>query len=148
MRCGPPGRLLSALGHSVVMDAAQKYAYRYLIYNGMLRIRPIAGVGERWWQRWNLFYWLRERKRIRSAGEVADWLHNLALFSAIDFSGFDEDIFWSDLERLGTLFPNEGMNSFTVKYSCALFEFNQGRWPTLEEQKAMFNHDDHGRSKA
>jgi hypothetical protein len=27
------------------MDAAQKYAYRYLVYDGMLRIRPIAGVG-------------------------------------------------------------------------------------------------------
>lgn len=130
------------------MDAAEKYAYRYLIYNGMLRIRPIVGIGRRWWQRWNLAYWLRERKRIRGAGEVADWLHNLALFSAIDFADFDEDVFWSGLERLRTLFPNEDIGSFTVNFSNAIFEFNTGRWPTFEEQSTMFVHDDHSRSQA
>ncbi len=119
------------------MDNSRIYAYRYLIYNGMLHIRPIAGIGSRWRQRWNLVYWLRMRKQIAMAGEVANWLHNLALFSATEFSGFDETAFWSGSKRLEILFPDEGMDSFQKNFSNAIFEFDNGRWPTLDEQSRM-----------
>ncbi|WP_143167410.1 hypothetical protein [Massilia sp. CF038] len=119
------------------MDSAQKYAYRYLIYEATLRIRPIAHVGAEWWERWNLVYWLRQRKQIRGTGQVADWLHNLALFSAIDFDGFDEDAFWSGLEWLRSAFPTYGFGHYRDIFLYAIFEFNEGRWPTLEEQFAI-----------
>ena len=124
------------------MDAAQKYAYRYLIYQGTLWIRPIAFVGLRWWERWNLLYWLRERKRVRNAGDVANWLHNLALFSATDFEGFDEVAFWAGLEWLRGVHPDERLENFRTTYWCAAFEFREGRWPTLEEQAEMNGIDD------
>lgn len=116
------------------MDSAQKYAYRYLIYQGTLCIRPIAHVGGEWWERWNIVYWIRHRKQICSAGQVANWLHNLALFSAIDFKGFDEDAFWSGLEWLRSAFPADDFGRFRDSFFYAVFEFNEGRWPTLEEQ--------------
>ncbi|WP_431475564.1 hypothetical protein [Massilia eburnea] len=119
------------------MDFAQKYAYRYLIYQGTLAIRPIAFVGSEWWQRWNLVYWRRKRTQIRSAGQVANWLHNAALFSAIDFDGFDEDVFWSELDALKSAFPGNEFERFRDIFLCALFEFNEGRWPTLHEQSVL-----------
>lgn len=109
------------------MDAAKKHAYRHLIYQGMLWIRPLAGVGYRWSERWSLAYWLRERSRIRRAGEIADWLHNLALFSALDFEGFDEGVFWSELDRLTELFPSEEMAAFHCIFLRAVSDFNDGR---------------------
>lgn len=115
------------------MDSAQKYAYRYLIYQGTLCIRPIAHVGGEWWERWNIVYWIRHRKQICSAGQVANWLHNLALFSAIDFEGLMKTRFgqgWSGCEALFLQMTSGA--SATVFY--AVFEFNEGRWPTLEEQ--------------
>jgi hypothetical protein len=119
------------------MDSAQKYAYRYLIYEATLCIRPIAHVGGEWWERWNILYWHRQRKQTRGAGQVANWLHNLALFSAVDFDGFDEDTFWSELECLRSAFPAYGFRRFRDSFLYAVFDFNEGRWPTLEEQSAI-----------
>lgn len=119
------------------MDKAKKYAYRYLIYHGALCIRPVASIGLRWWERWNLMYWFRELDSIRIAGGTADWLHNLALFSAIDFEGFDESSFWARLECLRGTFPEKGLESFRSIFLHAIFEFNEGRWPTQEEQSML-----------
>ena len=33
------------------------------------------------------------------AGTVADWLHNLALYSCADFAGFREEWFWEQFDR-------------------------------------------------
>jgi hypothetical protein len=80
------------------MDPNRKRAYRCLLYSAMLEIRQLA--------------WIRidpsplmvpeqphaTFNRVHRAGVVADWLHNLALFSALDFEHFDEDRFWRDLE--------------------------------------------------
>lgn len=118
------------------MDSAHKYAYRYLIYQGTLSIRPVAYVGSAWWERWNLLYWFRERRRIRSAGRLANWLHNLALFSAIDFVGFDEDTFWSELEELKIAFPADSFGRFRDYFKFAVSEFNEGRKPALEVRKS------------
>jgi len=82
-------------------------------------------------------YWLREQDSIRIAGGIADWLHNLALFSAIDFEGFDESAFWTRLEWLRDSFPDKGLEGFRSTFLYATFEFNEGRWPTLEEQSML-----------
>lgn len=129
------------------MDAAQKYAYRYLLYQGTLCIRPLAYVGLKWWERLKLVYWLRELDRVRSAGYLADWLHNLALFSATDFDGFDEDVFWFELERLKSAFPEDDLERFRDYFLFAIFDFNEGRWPPLEEQSKIANHTDNETSE-
>ena len=47
----------------------------------------------------NPFYWRHVYQRVRQAGVIADWLHNLALFSALDFEGFDGGWFWGDFSK-------------------------------------------------
>jgi hypothetical protein len=79
------------------MDERRKEAYRYLLYWAMLDIRPLAWVPTRWFHWLNpVFFWGWGR-RVRRAGHLADWLHNLALFSALDFERFDEGMFWETL---------------------------------------------------
>ncbi len=73
------------------------------------------------------------------AGEVAYWLHNLALFSATEFSGFDETAFWLESKRLEMFFPDEGMDGFQKNFSYAIFAFDNGRWPTFDEQSRLHN---------
>lgn len=119
------------------MEVAKKYAYRYLMYDAMLCIRPIRHLGFAWWERWNPVYWLQARKRIQSAGAVANWMHNLALYSANDFDGFEEDAFWTGLAYLERAFPGDGFERYREIFASAVFEFNQGRWPTREEQAAI-----------
>jgi hypothetical protein len=89
------------------MDDRRKNAYRYLLYWAMLDIRPIAWL--RWFHGWrvlNPFDWRWKFRMVRYAGSLADSLHNLALFSSIDFEGFDEDWFWKDLECVNTRYPD------------------------------------------
>lgn len=76
------------------MEHRRKQAYRYLLYRAMLDIRPICWMplGS-----FNPFRWKETAGRVRRAGVIADWLHNLALFSALDFERFDEDWFWREL---------------------------------------------------
>jgi hypothetical protein len=82
------------------MDERRKSAYRYLLYWAMLEIRPIA-----WPRLRNPFRRPGEVRRIRRAGALADWLHNLALFSSLDFSRFDEEWFWKDGRSLEARYP-------------------------------------------
>lgn len=71
------------------MQEQRKYAYRYLLYRAMLDIRTIQWLGWRSWRVWIPPFRRREVRRIQYAGAVADWLHNLAFFSARDFQGFE-----------------------------------------------------------
>ena len=87
------------------MDEQRKNAYRYLLYRAMLSIRPLSWMSRGWFRAWNPFYWRREGQRIRYAGAVADWLHNMAAFSSRDFEGFNEVWFWLDFERLRSDYP-------------------------------------------
>jgi hypothetical protein len=88
------------------MDENRKSAFRYLMYWAIvLDVRPVAWFSIRWLHIWNPFYWRRELRRIRYAGAVADWLHNLALFSSLEFERFDEARFWKDLEFLEEYYP-------------------------------------------
>jgi hypothetical protein len=80
-------------------------AYRYLLYHAMVDIRSFA-----WMRFWsfrllNPMNWRATLDRIRRAGVIADWLHNLALFSVLDFEEFDEARFWSDFRLLNERHP-------------------------------------------
>ena len=78
------------------MDEPRKRAYRSLLYWAMLEIQPIEWGSPRWIQRVNPFHWIERSSHLKSAGAVADWLHNLANYSACEFEGFDEDWFWKE----------------------------------------------------
>jgi hypothetical protein len=67
----------------MVMDEIKKQAYRNLLYHVLLDIRSIC---------WNTSSAFESRKKIEL---LADWVHNLAAFSAKDFEGFDEEKFWN-----------------------------------------------------
>jgi hypothetical protein len=83
----------------MIMDEKRKRAYRYLLYQAMLEIRILQ------WQVYsplrllNPFHAWRVIKRVRRSGALADLLHNMALFSALDFEHFKEDYFWEEYER-------------------------------------------------
>lgn len=87
------------------MEEERKYALRYVLYRAMLDIRPLAWFRLNFIQRLNPVYWKRELRRIRRAGAIADWMHNLALFSALDFERFDEARFWRELDKLNKRNP-------------------------------------------
>ncbi|HLX64278.1 MAG TPA: hypothetical protein VKX17_23600 [Planctomycetota bacterium] len=74
----------------------KKAAYRGLLYHAMLDIRNLCQ--SRGKASYNPFEWKRQYRSSRVAGAIADWLHNLAKFSAEDFEGFDEDWFWREFE--------------------------------------------------
>ena len=84
------------------MEPQRQKAYRYLLYQGMLEIRPIAWMPLGFLNPWN---WKQITRQVRQAGFTADWLHNLALFSAIDFELFDETRFWNEFRRLRDRHP-------------------------------------------
>ena len=94
------------------MDEQRKNAYRYLLFWAMLSIRPLSWMCWEWFRAWNPFYWRREGQRIRYAGTVANWLHNLAFFSSMDFVGFNEDWFWRDFELLRSDYPQFGVEIY------------------------------------
>ena len=94
------------------MDERRKVAYRNLLDRAMLDIRLIATNPIK-----NPLRWRDSARRIRGAGYLADWLHNLAFFSARDFDGFDEEWFWRDGHALAHNRPE-----FSCDFYRRLFE--------------------------
>lgn len=82
------------------MDTNRQNAYRYILYWAMIDIRYLAG------QSYGFLYWLnpqlirRERRNALHAAAIADWMHNLAQYSAIGFDEFDESEFWDYYDLL------------------------------------------------
>ena len=91
------------------MDELRKRAYRVLLYQAMLDLRIHSPTSPytpaRWWNPW---FWRRVRERLTFAMLLADWLHNLAFFSAADFEHFDEAKFWGEYDRLRPRFARHG----------------------------------------
>ena len=81
------------------MNEHRKDAYRYLLYWALLDIRGIEWITYRAWRFLNPLILRRELRRASRAGAIADWLHNLAHYSSLDFDGFDENLFWKGYER-------------------------------------------------
>lgn len=102
------------------MIEKKKQAYRRLLYMAMLDIRPLQWTGRGWQQRLNLFSWWSSSKRVLTVGYIAEWLHNLALFSSLDFNHFDEDRFWADYQWLLGQQPNEGLEKYRTEFERCL----------------------------
>jgi hypothetical protein len=98
------------------MDEQRKHAYRWLLYWAMLDIRPLRWAGRRWRHRLNPLCWWSSSRRVRVAGDIAEWLHNLALFSAIDFARFDEARFWRDYQWLLDHNPGAGLERYHTEF--------------------------------
>jgi hypothetical protein len=110
------------------MDEARKFAYRYLLYQATLGIRPIAWFSARWFPWWNPIRWVDSARQIRRAGAVADWVHILALFSALDFRRFDEGRFWDEYERLRRGHPEYELDFYRSVFERARSEAPEKKW--------------------
>lgn len=100
----------------MTVDPQRKCAYRWLIYHAMLNIRPLGWTKIGWRQRLNPKAWLEYSQQVKLAGEVADWLHNLALFSAFDFANFDEEWFWRSFQLLSDRNPNVNFHLYRDEF--------------------------------
>jgi hypothetical protein len=92
------------------MDEKTKAAYRHLLYVAMLAIR--AHCPGRCAASSSPLEWYRRYHRGRIAGGLADWLHNVAMFSKVDFVGFKEDLFWAEHQRYCLRFPSGGFERY------------------------------------
>jgi len=88
----------------------QKQVYRYLLYQAMLDIRMLCQ--SRSAETWNPLQWRSQYRRSRTAGAIADWLHNLAKYSACDFRGFSAEAIWQEYDGLCQRFEQFGPNGF------------------------------------
>jgi hypothetical protein len=102
------------------MDDIRKHAYRSLLYRAMLDIRPLAWHPPSALRLLNPFLRHREIVRVRRAGAVADWLHNLAAFAADDFEGFDEQWFWREHESVERHHPEYDLALYKQVFELAL----------------------------
>jgi hypothetical protein len=82
------------------LNERRKQAYRWLFYMAMLDIRQLQWISGSWRQRLNPYWWRDVSRRVKLAGNIAEWLHNLAIFSVLDFEHFDEERFWRDYQWL------------------------------------------------
>lgn len=98
------------------MNEQRKRAYRHLLYLAMLDIRPVERLGTGGWWAWMPIRWRREVRRVQWAGAIADWLHNLAMFSAHDFRGFDEQRFWEEFEAIRSGYPEFGPDRYRAGF--------------------------------
>jgi hypothetical protein len=101
------------------MDERRKQAYRSLLYWATLDIRPLYWLALR---SLSPVHWRRQLSRIRRAGALADWMHNLAMFSAQDFAGFDEERFWQDLLWYEQRHPEWGLTQYRHRFDQWLTE--------------------------
>lgn len=103
------------------MDEHRKNAYRTLLYRAMLDIRPIQWMRL---SRVNPLSRRQERKRIRRAGTIAELMHNLAFFAAMDFERFDEQRFWNELEKVDRLYPDYRLGEYKSLFTNAVAGVN------------------------
>lgn len=101
---------------AIRMDEQRKSAYRWLFYMAMLDIRSLRWVGRGWRRRLNPFCWWSCSRRVHIAGSIAEMLHNLAIYSALDFAGFDEDWFWRDYQWMLDDNPGAGLERYRREF--------------------------------
>lgn len=106
------------------MNEHQKAAYRYLLYWAMLGIRNQCQSRGKY--RFSILEWRRQYARSRLAGAVADWLHNLALYSCSDFGGFNEEWFWKEHASICQRFPGGDLEHYRRAYDSRLSELSNG----------------------
>lgn len=101
----------------------RQHAYRVLLYGAALDARSLTWFRYHGLRRLLPFVTARETRDIRLAGAIAYWLHNLAMFSGVDFAGFSEEKFWSALAVVARDFPGEA-----ERYR-ELFARAESEWP-------------------
>jgi len=102
------------------MDPAKKYAYRHILYWATLELRWLKNLAHspgRVFFPWN---WHRAIRQIARAGILADWMHNLAMFSSVEFDHFNEEIFWREYRRLVLIYPD--FATYERRFNAALSE--------------------------
>ncbi len=109
------------------MDEDRREAYRDLIYHAMLLLRayptwPVQGI-----KILSLRAWRQARHQAMLRSAIANWLHNLADYSARDFEGFSENAFWHEGRNWRRKYPE--FDSLKMHYDCKLFEIRNGTWP-------------------
>ncbi|QOV87315.1 hypothetical protein [Humisphaera borealis] len=111
------------------MDDRRKNAYRTLLYRAMLDMRSLRWMPLGLLLRINPVAWRRDLIRIRRAGEIAEWLHNLAAFAARDFQSFDEDRFWQQFDDIEREHPEFLTTSYRAVFDKAVL--GEGGLPYL-----------------
>ena len=114
------------------MSHHRKLAYNHLLYWAMLEIRGIQWIGYgRWRLRWFWpGFWISEIRRVQYCGALADALHNLAMFSAHDYDGFNEEGFWEWFESLKRYQP-EAPRYYRNHFERHLKELEDGTTPVI-----------------
>ena len=90
------------------MDENRKSLFREILYWGLVEIR--LATSPRGFTINPVALWQRH-KRIGFAHELAEWLHNLAQFSSLDFERFDESRFWEDYNVFRLKYPSDKYQS-------------------------------------
>lgn len=112
------------------MEARRANAYRHLLYMAMVDIRSLA-VPHSWACVCNPRHWFRSRYKPTEPVAIADWLHNMASFSAIGFEKFDEDRSWREYEDLCRRYPGPGLERYREAFDMAIMGRPGGAsyWP-------------------
>src|SRR4051812_41985930 len=113
------------------MDVTRRRAYRYLLYAAMLDIRPIEWFWFRGLRRMMPLVMGRERRAVQRSGALANWLHNLAEFSALEVERFDEGNFWRQHEALCRRYPSMHLEAYRTVFDGWLSK-PADRWPGAE----------------
>jgi hypothetical protein len=90
------------------LDELRKAAYRTLLCAAMLHLKwDLAGISGTW-------SCLKCHKEVEAAAERSFAFHNLAMFVDWDFEGFEEERFWSRIERFQQKCPNAANSNYQV----------------------------------
>ncbi len=109
------------LRKDVELDAQRKRAYRAILYVAMLDLRrhtPTSPYTRATW--WNPLFWRRVLARLRYAMLMADWLHNLALYSATDFESFNESSFWKQYDQFPPRVVSHALDDYRAMFDREL----------------------------
>ncbi len=106
-----------------MIDPAKQYAYRYMLYWAMLDIRQLSNLLYRPVELLNPLKWRSSIRQAHRVVAVADWLQNLAFFSAHEFRDFEEDWFWRHYQRAVKGYPE--LNVYEQKFNDALVEYSK-----------------------
>jgi hypothetical protein len=103
------------------MDENRKRAYRDLLYFAMLDLRRHTAVSPyTYLQWWNPKIWTNAVRRLRMTMIIADWMHNLAMFSAHDFREFDEERFWRQYKNISKRWSDAVLSGYQKHFENQL----------------------------
>lgn len=87
------------------MDSKRKALYRELLWWAMVDMRSHSGSAVGTWRSLLSRYRRSYRRVNQFTYAMSQWLHNTALYAAMDFDGFNEKLFWRDYQQFRQSFP-------------------------------------------